>query len=97
MAAMDLDSRYIASELKRAELLAKGPPKPGKDETSKTYDTFRFGDFHDPETERWPYLSDPILKKIRKHGKFLLIFVIFGKTNSRNLIFFCRSTSNIFD
>ena len=70
MAAMDLDSRYIASELKRAELLAKGPPKPGKDETSKTYDTFRFGDFHDPETERWPYLSDPILKKIRKHGKF---------------------------
>ena len=46
-----------------------GPPKPGKDETEYTFDTIRFPDFHDPEKERWPFLSDPILEKIRKHGK----------------------------
>ena len=63
MAALDIS---IASELRRAEKIARGPPKPGKDETEYTFDTIRFPDFHDPEKERWPFLSDPILEKIRK-------------------------------
>ena len=67
MAALELS---IASELKRAEKIARGPPKPGKDETEYTFDTIRYPEFHDPEKARWPYLSDPILEKIRKHGKY---------------------------
>ena len=70
MADLDLSTKYISAELRRAELIARGPPQPGKDESLKTFDTFKFPAYHEPE-ERWPFLSDPILEKIRKHGKYI--------------------------
>ena len=70
MADLDLSTKYISTELRRAEIIARGPPQPGKDETVKTFDTFKFPAYHEPE-ERWPFLSDPILEKIRKHGNYI--------------------------
>ena len=75
MADLDLSTKYISTELRRAEIIARGPPQPGKDETVKTFDTFKFPAYHEPE-ERWPFLSDPILEKIRKHGMYIYFWKI---------------------
>lgn len=67
--SFDLSDVFITRELRRADQLAKGLPKtPGVDKSVKISETLRFPDYHEP-SDRWPFMADPLLAKIRKHGK----------------------------
>ena len=59
----------MALELKRAEELAAGLPKaPGIKTSRDVSEGLRFPDYHEP-LDRWPFIADPLLEKIRKHGR----------------------------
>jgi hypothetical protein len=64
-----LSTDLVNAELKRAADISEGrPAKPGQDRSVKFTDTFKFSDYHEP-LQRWPYVSDPLLEKLRKHGR----------------------------
>ena len=64
-----LSDRLVSSELRRAEEIAVGLPKaPGIKATRLPSDSLRFPDYHEP-LDRWPFIADPLLEKIRRHGK----------------------------
>ena len=77
--AYALSDKLVASELSRAEEIAAGLPKPGQDLSARASDTLRFPEYHQPE-ERWPFLTDPLLQKIRKHGRHPPLLTDTGRT-----------------
>ena len=77
--AYALSDKLVASELSRAEEIAAGLPIPGQDLGTRASDTLRFPEYHEPE-ERWPFLADPLLKKIRKHGRHPPLLTDTGRT-----------------
>ena len=77
--AYALSDKLVASELKRAEDIAAGLPVPGQERGTRVSDTLRFPEYHEPE-ERWPFLADPLLKKIRKHGRHPPLLTDRGRT-----------------
>ena len=77
--AYALSDKLAASELARAEEIAIGLPVPGQDLGTRISDTLRFPEYHEP-IERWPFLADPILEKIRKHGRHPPLLTDRGRT-----------------
>ncbi len=79
--SFDLTDNVVLSELQRAQVLAAGLPKRpgGLDKSGKTLDTIRFPDYHEP-LDRWPFLADPLLDKIRKHGRNPPLLTDTGRT-----------------
>lgn len=76
----ELSDKFVTFELKRAESLAVGLPKrPGIDKSVKISETLRFPDYHEP-SERWPFIADPLLSKIRKYGRHPPLLTNFGRT-----------------
>ena len=80
--AYPLSDKIVAAELQRAKTLEIGQPKvPGLDKSVKVGDTLRFPDYHEPlGLDRWPFLADPLLEKIRKHGRHPPLLTDMGRS-----------------
>ena len=76
---LELTNKLVSSELHRAEDIAAGPLQPGQQPSLRFSDTFRFSDYHEP-LDRWPYISDPLLEIIRKHGRQPPLLTDLGRT-----------------
>ena len=80
--SFELSDELVARELQRAKAREIGQPKvPGLDKTVKISDSLRFPDYHEPlGSDRWPFLADPLLEKIRKHGRHPPLLTDMGRT-----------------
>ena len=76
---LELTNKLVSSELLRAEDIAAGLLQPGQQPSLRFSDTFRFSDYHEP-LDRWPHISDPLLERIRKHGRQPPLLTDLGRT-----------------